>query len=143
MLTTGFSTSTEAEMETEPPGPEQVSWNGMMPGVLSAPEERVPEVLPAVKPPPVQEVAFVEDQVRVTDCPMSMLEGLAESETVGENSVHPSPGFTAPLLHCREPVGLYGVPPAPEQPEGPQEAPASTQDWPMKARPSGHWSQAG
>jgi len=40
-----------------------------MPGVLSAPVERFPEGSPAVKPVPVQDVAFVEFQLSVEDWP--------------------------------------------------------------------------
>ena len=42
-----------------------------------------PEVPEAVKLPPVQEVALVELQVRVDDCPALMEVGLADSEAVG------------------------------------------------------------
>ena len=43
----------------------------------------VPEVPEAVKPVPVQEVAFAEDQVRVADCPAVIVEGEALMEAVG------------------------------------------------------------
>ena len=49
------------------------------PGVTTA----VPEVPDGVKLPPVQDVALVELQDRVDDCPALMEVGLAESETVG------------------------------------------------------------
>ena len=45
--------------------------------------ELVPEEPPAVNPVPVQEVALVEDHVRVDDCPLSIIRGLAESVAVG------------------------------------------------------------
>lgn len=66
--------------------------------MLRAPVERVPEVPPAVKPVPVHEVAFVDDHVRVDDCPWSMVEGLAEMETVGVNVLHDG-GLFAPFEH--------------------------------------------
>ena len=42
-----------------------------------------PETPVAVNPVPTQDVAFVEDQVRVDDFPAVMDVGLAERETVG------------------------------------------------------------
>ena len=42
-----------------------------------------PEVPDAVKPPPVQDVALVELQESVDDCPAVIEVGLAESDAVG------------------------------------------------------------
>jgi hypothetical protein len=43
--------------------------------------ETLPEVAPPVENPPreVQDVALDEDQVSVEDCPLTIVEGLAES----------------------------------------------------------------
>jgi len=46
-----------------------------------------PEVPEALKPPPVQDVALVELQVSVDDCPDVIEVGLAESEAVGAGTV--------------------------------------------------------
>ncbi len=56
---------------------------------VKAPVEALPEVAPPVEKPPaeVQEVAFVEDQVRVEDSPLSMVVGLAERRAVGAEPV--------------------------------------------------------
>lgn len=67
MIASGASTSTDANAgRDEPPGPEQMTWNVLVPGVLSAPVEWLPEALPAEKPVPVQEVALVELHEMVT-----------------------------------------------------------------------------
>jgi len=52
---------------------------------LSAPVDCEPLValLPDQAPEAVQAVAFVEDQVRVEDCPLSIVLGLALSVTCG------------------------------------------------------------
>ena len=57
-----------------------------------------PEVPEAVKPVPVQLVAFVEDQVSVEDWFAVIEVGLAESETVGAGVVPPPEVFTSPQL---------------------------------------------
>ena len=58
---------------------------------MSAPVETplLLEVAPPVEKPPaeVQEVAFVEDQVRVEDSPLSMVVGLADRRAVGAEPV--------------------------------------------------------
>ena len=59
--------------------------------------ERLPEGPPAVKPVPVQEVAFVEFHESVDDCPWSIVDGDAESVAVGVNVLQEG-GFRAPLL---------------------------------------------
>ncbi len=53
---------------------------------MSAPVEVCPDdALPVEKPPAeVQELAFVEDQVSVEDCPLLMVSGLALRVAVGE-----------------------------------------------------------
>ena len=58
---------------------------------VRAPDCAEPEVrLPVLKPPTeVQEVAFVEDQVRVVVWPVSTVEGEAESEAVGTSGQIP------------------------------------------------------
>jgi hypothetical protein len=52
---------------------------------VSAPVDSVPEVAlaPDQAPEAVHEVASVEDQVNVEDCPATMVVGLAASDTVG------------------------------------------------------------
>ena len=59
--------------------------------------ETEPEVPLAVKPVPVQDVALVEDQVRVEEFPETTEVGLAESEAVGfEPDV---PGTSSKYIH--------------------------------------------
>ena len=57
-----------------------------------------PEVPEAVKLPPVQDVALVELQDRVDDCPALMEVGLAESETVGAGSTAEAASRWMPLM---------------------------------------------
>jgi hypothetical protein len=45
-----------------------------------------PEIFDAVKLPPLQDVALVDLQERVDDCPVVIDVGLAKSETVGGGS---------------------------------------------------------
>ena len=72
---------------------------------MSAPVEALPLVAPPVEKPPaaVQEDASEELQESVADWPVSMVEGVAESETVGTggggggNELQEG-GFVAPLV---------------------------------------------
>ena len=86
-----------------------------MPAVFNAPVDLLPEVPPAVKPVPVQLVAFVEFHDSVDDCPVTMVDGLAESVAVGAGNVQVG-GLFPPLLHINPPPGLIGLPPPPEHP---------------------------
>lgn len=67
--------------------------------MLRAPVERVPDDPPAVKPVPVHEVAFVDDHVRVDDCPWSMTVGEAERVAVEVQSVSGGVVAEQELLH--------------------------------------------
>lgn len=72
---------------------------------MSAPVETEPDVAPpAEKPVPVQELAFVEDQVRVALEPFSTLVGEAVSVAVGTAGVVTVTVFTS-----------LAVPPTPVQ----------------------------
>ena len=64
---------------------------------MRTPVEALPEGPPAVKPVPVQDVAFVEFQERVADWPWSTVVGEAESVAVGAKALQLG-GLTAPLL---------------------------------------------
>ena len=73
--------------------------------------ETEPEVAPPVENPPaaVQEVAFVEDQVRVEEPPVVMVEGEAERVAVGRMASEQEASVPPP-----EPwqVQVYAVAPA-------------------------------
>ena len=109
-----------------------------MPGVVEVPVETLPEVPPAVKPVPVQEVALVDDHVSVADCPRSMVEGFTESVAVGGNTLQ-LVGLLAPLIHTSEPSEFVELPPVPVHPP----LLHATQDEEIYARPFGHCVQVG
>ena len=93
-------TVTVADWLADPPAPVHArEYVVVVPGET----ERDPEVPVAVKLVPVQEVAFVELQLSVEDCPPVMVPGLAESETVGAGTV------TVTVVDC------VADPPAPVQ----------------------------
>ena len=76
-------TVTVADALAVPPDPVQARLNVLV--LVSAPVDWLPEValLPDQAPEAVQEVAFVEDQVRVDDPPLVTDVGFAASDTVG------------------------------------------------------------
>ncbi len=76
-------TVTVADWDAEPPAPLHVSVNVVV--VVRAEVVRVPLVgsLPVQPPEALQEVAFVEDQVRVEVAPFATVLGLAEIVTAG------------------------------------------------------------
>lgn len=82
--TAGEVTMTDVLLLAEPPGPVQVSWK-LAGFVVSGTESAEPDVLPPVSNPPAatQEVAFVEDQVRVVLLPEVTVVGDAERAAVG------------------------------------------------------------
>ncbi len=83
----GADTVTVADWAAEPPAPVQVSVNfvvAVRAGVLWAPA--VPSA-PLQPPEPVQEVAFVEDQVNVEVAPLFTVVGLVPKVTTGAGAV--------------------------------------------------------
>ncbi len=80
-------TVTVADWDAEPPAPLHVSVNVVV--VVRAEVVRVPLVgsLPVQPPEALQEVAFVEDQVRVEVAPNATVLGLAEIVTAGAGVV--------------------------------------------------------
>ncbi len=80
-------TVTVADWDAEPPAPLHVSVNVVV--VVRAEVVRVPLVgsLPVQPPEALQEVAFVEDQVRVEVAPCATVLGLAEIVTAGAGVV--------------------------------------------------------
>ncbi len=80
-------TVTVADWDAEPPAPLHVSVNVVV--VVRAEVVRVPLVgsLPVQPPEALQEVAFVEDQVRVEVAPFATVLGLAEIVTAGAGVV--------------------------------------------------------
>lgn len=102
--------------------------------------EAVPEVAPPVEKPPaaVQDVAPVDDQVKVEDWPLLIVEGFALSVAVGGNRVQES-GLDAPLLHTSEPSGSLEVPPGPVHPPLLHAVHAP----PAYPSPFGHWVHVG
>ncbi len=80
-------TVTVADWDAEPPAPVQLSVNVVV--VVRAEVVWVPLVgsLPVQPPEALQEVAFVEDQVRVDVAPFATVLGLAEIVTAGAGVV--------------------------------------------------------
>jgi hypothetical protein len=80
---TGGDTVTVLDALAVPPDPVQARANVLL--LVNAPVDWLPEVALAPDQPPeaVQEVAFVEDQVRVEDAPFATDVGFAASDTVG------------------------------------------------------------
>lgn len=78
-----FDTVTSPEALALPPDPVQVREKILL--AVSVPVDWVPEVAlaPDHAPEALQEVALVEDQVSVEDCPLTMVVGSAASDTVG------------------------------------------------------------
>jgi hypothetical protein len=76
-------TVTVADALLVPPDPVQAMVNVLE--LVNAPLDWLPEValLPDHEPEAVQEVALVEDQLRVEDAPLATEVGFAESDTVG------------------------------------------------------------
>ena len=83
----GGDTVTVADALAAPPDPVQVRLNVVV--LVNATVDWVPEVALAPDQPPeaVQEVAFVEDQVRVEDAPFATDVGFAARDTVGGGGV--------------------------------------------------------
>jgi hypothetical protein len=79
----GVDTDTVVDCEAEPPAPVQVNVNFV--AAVRFPVLRLPLTLCAPLQPPeaAQEVAFVEDHVRVAAAPLATVVGLAASVTVG------------------------------------------------------------
>jgi hypothetical protein len=75
---------TFVEVPEEPPGPAQVSVNVFV-GAVRAPVLADPDVglLPVHAPLAIQEVASVDDQLRVLEALLGTLDGLADKLTVG------------------------------------------------------------
>ena len=80
---TGGVTVTVAAALPVPPAPVQARVNVLV--IVSAPLDWLPEIVlvPVHAPEATQEVASVEDQVRVEDAPLVADAGLAVSDTVG------------------------------------------------------------
>jgi hypothetical protein len=80
---TGGVTVTVAEALPVPPAPVQASVNVLV--IVSAPLDWLPEIVlvPVHAPEATQDVASVEDQLRVEDAPLVTDTGLAVSDTVG------------------------------------------------------------
>src|SRR5258706_10011677 len=83
----GGMTVTVAEALPDPPGP--VQERGNVPVLVRAPLDWLPEVVlvPVHAPEATQDVASVEDQLRVEDAPLATDAGLAVSDTVGAGSM--------------------------------------------------------
>jgi hypothetical protein len=90
----------------DPPSPEHVKT--YVPVAVSAPVPWEPDsdLEPDQAPEPVQEVALLDDQVKVAPLPLATVVGLAEIETVGAGAGGADDTFTA--------SALVAVPPLPE-----------------------------
>lgn len=104
----GLTTATFTDCVADPPAPVQVSAKAE--SAVSAPVDDVPEVgfEPDQLPEAVQDVASVDDQVRVAEEPDATLDGATVSVTVGAAGA--IGGRTTPATTV-----CVAVPPAPEQ----------------------------